>query len=114
MLLLDFINVGYGDAILIRDTEEPFTMLVDCGSSGERELGENCLVPFLKSRGIARLDTVVVSHGDWDHISAIRYILEAQDSEIFVARLVMPKAGEGKEVREGFGFSSGSYGKTQG
>jgi hypothetical protein len=23
-------------------------------------------------------------------------------------------AGEGKEVREGFGFSSGSYGKTQG
>ncbi len=95
-LSVTFLDVGQGDGIFLQAHGK--TMLVDCGSSGERELGENCLVPFLKSRGIARLDTVVVSHGDWDHISAIRYILEAQDSEIFVARLVMPKAGEGKEV----------------
>ena len=31
MLTLDFINVGYGDAILIRDTDAAFSMLVDCG-----------------------------------------------------------------------------------
>ena len=27
MLLVDFINVGYGDAILLRETETPFAML---------------------------------------------------------------------------------------
>lgn len=95
-LFVTFLDVGQGDGIFLQAHGK--TMLVDCGSSGERELGENCLVPFLKSRGISRLDTVVVSHGDWDHISAIRYILETQDSGIFVRRLVMPKAGEGKEV----------------
>ena len=31
MLALDFINVGYGDAILVRDTSAAFSMLVDCG-----------------------------------------------------------------------------------
>ena len=34
MLLVDFINVGYGDAILLRETETPFAMLVDCGDEG--------------------------------------------------------------------------------
>ena len=33
MLLVDFINVGYGDAILLRETETPFAMLVDCGDA---------------------------------------------------------------------------------
>ena len=31
MLQIDFINVGYGDSILVRDTEASFSMLVDCG-----------------------------------------------------------------------------------
>ena len=34
MLLVDFINVGYGEAILLRETETPFAMLVDCGDGG--------------------------------------------------------------------------------
>ena len=29
MLQIDFINVGYGDSILVRDTEASFSMLVD-------------------------------------------------------------------------------------
>ena len=33
MPLVDFINVGYGDAILLRETETPFAMLVDCGDA---------------------------------------------------------------------------------
>ena len=32
MLLVDFINVGYGDAILLRETETPFAMLVTAGT----------------------------------------------------------------------------------
>lgn len=95
-LSVTFLDVGQGDGIFLQAHGK--NMLVDCGSSGEKELGENCLVPFLKSRGISRLDTVVVSHGDWDHISAIRYILEAPEPEISVKRLMMPKAGEGQEI----------------
>ena len=33
MLLLDFINVGNGDATLVRETDSGFAMLVDCGTT---------------------------------------------------------------------------------
>ncbi len=36
-MTLDFINVGYGDAILIRSGS--FTMLVDCGDWTRRRWG---------------------------------------------------------------------------
>lgn len=69
-----FLDVGQGDGIFLSCGGR--TMLMDCGSSQEKELGKDCLVPFLKSRGVDRLDTVFISHGDWDHISGIRYALE--------------------------------------
>ena len=73
-------------------------MLMDCGSGQEKELGKDCLVPFLKSRGVDRLDTVFISHGDWDHISGIRYVLEEPDCGIRIGALVMPEPGKGKDV----------------
>lgn len=95
-LSVTFLDVGQGDGIFLQAHGK--TMLVDCGSSGEKELGETCLVPFLKSRGISSLDTAVVSHGDWDHISAVRHVLETPDCGIAIKRLVMPEAGAGQEV----------------
>lgn len=95
-LLVTFLDVGQGDGIVLESGE--CTVLVDCGSSQERNLGENCLVPYLKSRGITRVDTAVVSHGDLDHISGIRYLLDTPGEGITVGVLVMPEAGRGKEI----------------
>lgn len=91
-----FLDVGQGDGIFLAC--EGRTMLMDCGSSQEKELGKRCLVPFLKSRGTQRLDTVFVSHGDGDHISGIRYILEEPGCGIQIGLLVMPEPGKGKDV----------------
>lgn len=86
-----FLDVGQGDGILIEAGGR--TMLVDCGSSQTRSIGEDCLVPFLKYHGIRRLDAIAVSHGDQDHVNGIQYLLETPECGISVGALVLPDDG---------------------
>lgn len=97
-LTVTFLDVGQGDGILVEADGQ--TLLVDCGSSQEKAIGEDCLVPFLKSRGISRLDVAAVTHGDQDHISGIRELLEDPDCEIVIGQLVMPVSGIGDDACE--------------
>lgn len=75
-LEVTFLDVGQGDGIFLQTAR--YNILVDCGSSQIKNIGKSRLVPFLKSKGISRLDFVFVSHGDSDHISGIEYLLEEQ------------------------------------
>lgn len=77
-LEVSFLDVGQGDGIFLQTAGG--NILVDGGSSQIKNLGKNRLVPFLKSKGISRLDFVFVSHGDKDHISGIEYILEEEEA----------------------------------
>lgn len=66
---ITFINVGYGDAILIQ--KGAFTLLVDGGSALPQEFeGFPDRIPawdFLKSQGIRQIDLMVLSHIHEDH-----------------------------------------------
>lgn len=97
-LTVTFLDVGQGDGIFLEG--EAWNLMVDCGSSQNKSLGEYSLVPFLKSRGITCLDMVVITHGDKDHISGIQYLLENPDSGIRIGQLLMPEAGRGEEIYE--------------
>lgn len=90
-----FLDVGQGDGIFFRTGT--VTALTDCGSSQLKSVGKNRLVPFLKSKGIGRLDYVFISHGDSDHINGIVWMLE-NEKNISVGHIVMPCLGEGEEV----------------
>lgn len=90
-----FLDVGQGDGIFFRTGT--VTALTDCGSSQLKSVGKNRLVPFLKSKGIFRLDYVFISHGDSDHINGIVWMLENEE-KISVGHIVMPCLGEGEEV----------------
>lgn len=90
-----FLDVGQGDGIFFRTGT--VTALTDCGSSQLKSVGKNRLVPFLKSKGIGRLDYVFISHGDSDHINGIVWLLENEEN-FPVGHIVMPCLGEGEEV----------------
>ncbi len=90
-LSVTFLDVGQGDGIYLEADGK--TMLVDCGSSQEKDLGTDVLIPFFKSQGISRLDTIVVTHGDQDHVSGIEELLVKEDSGIDVERLILPCTG---------------------
>lgn len=90
-----FLDVGQGDGVLLRTGET--TILSDCGSSQDKSVGKNRLVPFLKSQGAGRLDFIIVSHADADHINGITWLLEEEDG-IGADCLVLPAPGRGQEA----------------
>ncbi|MEX0992611.1 MAG: ComEC/Rec2 family competence protein [Solirubrobacterales bacterium] len=65
-----FIDVGQGDAILMR-TPRGGAVLVDCGPP------EASVTAKLRSRGVARLDLVVLTHPQRDHVGGCADVLES-------------------------------------
>lgn len=62
-----FIDVGQGDSTLIV-TPNDKTILIDGGGSSTYDIGENTLIPYLLDRKIKKIDYVIVSHFDEDHV----------------------------------------------
>src|SRR5690606_29477330 len=75
-----FLDVGQGDSIFIRLPFNQGNYLIDTGGSisfqteewkkrsREFEPGRSIVLPFLKSKGIRKLDKLILTHGDYDHI----------------------------------------------
>jgi len=65
---VSFLDVGQGDAILIRSPEGK-TALVDAGPT-------NGIMNLLKKKGVESIDLVVVSHHHADHINGMAAVIE--------------------------------------
>ena len=66
-LKVHFIDVGQGDSCLII-TPNNKKILIDGGGSENYDVGKKVLLPYLLARGIKKIDFVIVSHFDTDHI----------------------------------------------
>ena len=93
------LDVGQGDGIVISAGKERF--LIDGGSSDVEKVGAYRIEPYLLSEGADHLDYVFVTHGDEDHISGVRELLEGQKLGIRIDTLVLPpKEYQGEELEE--------------
>lgn len=73
---LTMIDVGQGDSILL-ELKTGENVLIDTGGAyGNSSLAQRVLLPYLKSRGIRKLDTVILTHGDYDHMGEAMYLIE--------------------------------------
>ena len=71
-----FLDVGHGDAAFIR-TPNATTMLVDAGDRSEYvDCGKRQVAPFLWANHVRRLDYIIITHADRDHVGGARYILD--------------------------------------
>lgn len=70
-LLIHFIDVGQGDAILLQFHNR--TMLVDAGERGMEER----VIRYLNGQGVDRLDAVVATHAHSDHIGGLAGVITA-------------------------------------
>ena len=76
-LEVHFLDVGQGDAIAIRSPRNRW-ILVDAGPAGNGfDAGEQRVVPFLRERGARRLEALVLTHPDMDHIGGAGAVLTA-------------------------------------
>ncbi|MHB1155756.1 MAG: ComEC/Rec2 family competence protein [Phycisphaerales bacterium] len=67
--------VGDGSCFVIRSHNR--TWLFDCGSGQRRNVGERVIAPALKAMGVEGIDTLVISHGDFDHFSGTLEVCDA-------------------------------------
>jgi competence protein ComEC len=73
-----FVAVDHGCAALIQ-LPSGATLLYDAGRLGAPETGARSIAAVLWSRGLTRLDAVLVSHADADHYNALPELLERFD-----------------------------------
>ncbi|MCR5331605.1 MAG: DNA internalization-related competence protein ComEC/Rec2, partial [Lachnospiraceae bacterium] len=69
-----FIDVGQGDSHFLRCGG--LNILIDGGSSNISDVAAYRMIPFMKYMGIQKIDTVIISHTDADHVNGILKILE--------------------------------------
>jgi competence protein ComEC len=74
---LDMLDVGEGLATVIRTRHH--TLVYDTGPrfSPRFDTGSAVILPYLRQNGIGRIDMMIISHGDNDHIGGARSLLEA-------------------------------------
>ncbi len=74
-LTLTFIDVGHGDSILV-EFPKGKRMLIDGGGLHEDrfDVGKNVIAPFLWKKKIQKIDTLVLTHPDPDHLKGLNFI----------------------------------------
>ncbi|MDO5095057.1 MAG: ComEC/Rec2 family competence protein [Peptostreptococcaceae bacterium] len=70
-LEVHFIDIGQGDSMLVR-TVGGKNMLIDAGSGKESDK----LIDYLKVEGIKKLDVVIATHPDEDHIGGMARVIK--------------------------------------
>lgn len=103
---ITFLDVGQGDSIFIRLPFGKGVYLIDTGGGLEYkreewqvkdrnfEVGKDTVVPFLKGKGISKIDKLIITHGDLDHAGGATAILK----EMKVKELVLPDQFEKNDI----------------
>jgi len=73
-LAVHYIDVGQGDAILIRTPQQ--AILIDSGDVVQ-DKREHPVVTYLKNQGITTLDAIIITHPHADHLGGIQPVLAA-------------------------------------
>ncbi len=72
---ITMLDIGQGDCIYIHE-EGGVDILMDGGSSDISKVGTYRMIPFLKSKGVSKIDYAFISHLDSDHYNGILECLE--------------------------------------
>ena len=68
-LEINMFDVDQGDSFLISFPNNKGNIIIDTGSESVYRV-KNEIVPYLKSKGIKKIDYLIITHGDEDHIGS--------------------------------------------
>lgn len=84
---ITFLDVGQGDSIVVEIGDQK-VYLMDAGGTMQFpaaepwmekrdpfEVGKDVVLPFLMARGIEKIDRVIMTHGDLDHIGGLKSLI---------------------------------------
>ena len=67
---LTLLDVGEGDSLLLKYPNNKANILIDTGGKyfSNYEIINNTTIPYFQSRGINKIDYLILTHGDYDHM----------------------------------------------
>ena len=71
-----FLDVSQGDSILLHYPQNKYNILIDTGGNYNYEISKNIIIPYLKSKGINKIDYLILTHGDYDHMGESINLIE--------------------------------------
>lgn len=71
---ISFINVGQGDAILIRHKVNNY--LIDCGGLKYLDVATDSLIPYLRKNRIYSINSIFITHNDYDHSGSLDSLID--------------------------------------
>ena len=87
-VIISYVDVGQGDSTIIEMPYRKAVYVIDTGGVvhfGETdwktpeqpfEIGRNIVVPYLKAKGITKIDRLIISHADMDHMEGADEVLD--------------------------------------
>ncbi|PIC81144.1 DNA internalization-related competence protein ComEC/Rec2 [Sporosarcina sp. P18a] len=106
--VISYVDVGQGDSTIIEMPYRKAVYMIDTGGVvrfGETdwktpeqpfEIGRNIVVPYLKAKGITKIDRLIISHADLDHMEGADEVLE----ELKVKVIHLPPGSEQENVMD--------------
>ena len=93
-LFVHFINVGHGDAQLIKyGTTE---MLIDCGKNSMGPI----VVDYLKDQGVKKLEYLMITHIDAEHLGGCDDVLKSFTVKTVITNGVEDDSNSYKEIKD--------------
>jgi beta-lactamase superfamily II metal-dependent hydrolase len=109
---ISFINVGYGDSILIEDNEYNKTILIDGGKPEEehfREFPQRIkAVDYLIEAGIYKIDLMIISHLHEDHVGGLLEVIKHFEVHEVWCNYILPENNEDIKIQLFPGLSDGA------
>lgn len=93
-LRFHFIDVGQGDSSLII-TPKGNTILIDAGDEAHAKK----VVSYIREQGIEKLDLVIATHPDADHIGGMDKVIKNFDIYVFAMPDVSAKTNQYKQIQ---------------
>jgi len=71
---IQFLDVGQGDSTLIYYKNK--SILIDTGGTSTTNLSQTTIIPILKYNGIKKINYLIITHGDFDHMGEAINLVE--------------------------------------
>ncbi len=108
---ITMIDVGQGDSILLQDKWSRRNILIDTGGklrwasdeswklTSYKSNAERTLIPYLKSRGIGTIDSLILTHPDEDHVGDLEILAQKlKIKHIYISQSSLEKKSFAKRL----------------
>ena len=99
---LTVLDVGQGEALMLES--DAARLQIDAGGvpfgSGGFDVGARVVAPALWARGIYRLDALLLTHGDPDHIGGAPVLLDTFRPHALWEGVIVPRHAPSRQVRD--------------